>query len=131
MLVSPRELQSFVGLFNFLALTVDLGRLHMRPIQHWLASRWDHTLPSIDLPLTVAPDLLEAIRIWADTEWILQGVPLFSPQPELYLFTNSLMEGWGASLSGKVVNDLWRGSHRSLHIIQLEMLAVKLALQHY
>ena len=113
-LVISRELQSFVGLINFLAPIVDLGRLHMRPIQLWLASRWDHTLLSIDLPLTVNPDLLEAIKVWLGTEWILQGVPLLSLQLDYYLFTDSSMQGWGASLSGKDIKDVWRGSHRSL-----------------
>ena len=73
---------------------------------HWLASRWDHTHPSIDLPLTVTHDLLEAIKVWSDTEWILHGVPLLSLQLDLYLFTDSSMEGWGASLSGKDVEDI-------------------------
>ena len=40
---SPRELQSFMGLFIFLVLSVDLGSLHMRPILHGLAYRWIHT----------------------------------------------------------------------------------------
>ena len=101
-----RELQSFMGLFNFLALSVDLGRLHMRPFQHWLAFHWYNTLPSIDLPLSVTPDLLEAIGVWSDTEWILRGVPLLSPQQDLYLFTDSSLEGWGASLSGTDVKDV-------------------------
>ena len=129
-LVTPRELQAFLGLINFFALFVNLGRLHMRPRQHWLACRWDHTLSSIDLPLLVTPDLLEAIKVWSDTEWILQGVPLLSPQPDIYLCTDILMKGWGASLSGRDVKDVWRGSQRALHINYLEMLAVKLALQH-
>ena len=128
---SPRELQSFLGLINFLSPIVDLGRLQVRPIQHWLAFRWDHSLAAIDLPLTVTPDLLEAIGVWSDTGWILQGVPLLSLKPDLYLCTDSSLEGWGASLSGRDVKDVWRGSHRSLHINHLEMLAVKLALQHY
>ena len=38
--------------------------------------------------------------------------------------------GWG-SLSGRDVIDNWRGSHRSLHILLLEMLAVKFALQYF
>ena len=77
-LVTLRDLQVFLGLSNFFALNVDLGRLHMRPIQVWLASHWVHSLSSIDLPLPVTPDLLEAIEVWSDTEWILQGVPLKS-----------------------------------------------------
>ena len=103
----------------------------MRPIQHWLASRWDHSLPSIDLPLRITPDMLEVIGVWSDAGWTLQGVPLLSPQPALHLFTDSSMEGWGASLSEKDDKDVWRGSQRPLHINHLEMLAVKLVLQHY
>ena len=45
--------------------------------------------------------------------------------------TDSSMEGWDAFLSGTDVKDVWKGSHRSLHFIHLEMLAARLALQHY
>ena len=41
------------------------------------------------------------------------------------------MEGRGASLTGKDINDFWRGSHRSLHIFHLDMLAVMLVLQQF
>ena len=102
----PRELQSFMGLFNFLALSVNVGRLHMRRFHHWLASRWDHTLPSIDLFLSVTLICWIAIGVWSDTEWILRGVPLLSPQPVLYLFADSSMEGWGAFLGGTDVKDI-------------------------
>ena len=68
---SPKELQSFVGLFNFLTLLVNLERLHLHPFQHWLASHWDNTLPSNDLPMSVSPNLMEAIGEWSDTDWIL------------------------------------------------------------
>ena len=73
---SPRELRSFRGLLHFLALSVDLGRLDMRRFQHWLASRWDHTLPSIDLSLSVTPDLL-------DSNWDMVGYKLDTPRSTL------------------------------------------------
>ena len=60
----------------FFAPIVDLGRLHMRPSQLWLASRWDHSPASLDLPVQVTPDLLEVTGVWSDTVWILQGVSL-------------------------------------------------------
>ena len=96
-LVPPRVLQPFPGLINFLATVVDLGSLHMHPVQYWLASHWDHSLASINLPLTVTPNLLEAIGVWADTEWILQRVPLFSLQMALYLWTVLWRSGGGGS----------------------------------
>ena len=67
-LLTPRELQSFLGLINFFAPVVDLGRLHKRPFQLWHASRWDHSPLSLVLPGHVTPDLLEAIRVWSDIQ---------------------------------------------------------------
>ena len=75
-LITPNELRSFLGLINFFAPLLDLGRLHMRLIQLWLASRWYHSLSSIDLPLPFTPDRLEVIEVWSDRDCILQGVPL-------------------------------------------------------
>ena len=67
-----------MGLINFLALLVDLGRLHMRPIQHWLASSWDHTLPSIDMPLR--PVLLLA-QVRPKQPWYSLGHSRLAPPP--------------------------------------------------
>ena len=61
-LITPRELQSFLGLINFLAPIVDLGRLHMHPIQLWLTPGWDYSLSSIDLPVRVTPIFWKRLR---------------------------------------------------------------------
>ena len=103
----------------------------MRPIQFWLSARLDHSLARIDLPLLVDTELRDALIVWSETDWILQGVQLSSPNPDIYLFTDSSSEGWGATLSGVDVMDIWRGSDCFLHINHQELLAVKLALQHF
>ena len=91
----------------------------MRPLQFWLSQRWDHSILSIDRPVMVTPELRDALKIWTDSAWLLQGVPLTSPSPDCYLFIDSSLEGCGASLSGQDVKDVWRGSDRSLHINHL------------
>ena len=62
--ITPRELQAFLGLINFLAPLVDLGHLHMCPIQFWLSAHWNHSLSSIDLPLPATLKLREALKVW-------------------------------------------------------------------
>ena len=108
-----------------------MGRLHMRPLQFWLSQRWDHSLLSIDRPVKVTSELRDALEIWTDTACLLQGVLLTSPSPDLYLFTDNSLKGWGASLSGQDVEGVWRESARCLDINHLELLAVKLALLHF
>ena len=128
--VTPRELQSFLGLINFLA-PLDLGRLHMCPIQFWLSAHWNHSHSSIDLPLPVTLELKETLEAWVDAAWLLQGVPMLSPSPDVYLCTDSSLEAWRATLNEKDVSKFWRGSQRSLHSNRLEILTVKFALQHF
>ena len=40
--VSTRQLQPLLSLLNFLPPYISLGRLHMHPLQLWLAACWDH-----------------------------------------------------------------------------------------
>ena len=70
------------------------------------SARWNHSLSSIDLPLPVTLELGEALEVLADTAWILHGVPQLSPSPDVYLCTDSSLEGWGATLNGKDVSDV-------------------------
>ena len=76
--ITPRNLQ------EILAPLVRLGRLHMRPIQFWLAARWDDSLSRIDLPLLVDTELRDALIVWSETGWILQGLQLLSLIPDLF-----------------------------------------------
>ena len=73
-LVTPRESQCVLGLINFFAPLVDLRKLHMRAIQHWIASRWDHSLSSIDPPLPVTSNSFGndrgIVRYRVDTKYL-------------------------------------------------------------
>jgi uncharacterized membrane protein YjgN (DUF898 family) len=57
--LTPRRLMQVIGLFNSVADFVHLGRLHLRPIQHWLSARWHQSDGDLDVLLT----LLQSPRI--------------------------------------------------------------------
>ena len=57
--------------------------------------------------------------------------PPTPPLPQLQLFTDASIEGWGAHLTSHQTFGTWSPRQRSLHINNLELLAVHLALQHF
>ena len=52
-----------------------------------------------------------------------------TPPPEMLLFSDASLEGWGAHLQELVASGVWSDDDRNLHINLLEMRAVQLALQ--
>ena len=96
--LSPRILMRMIGLLSSIADFVHLGRLNLRPVQHWLRRRWCQRDGELDVRLHATPDLVLALRSWMDQEWLLRGVPLLNPVPTVYLLTDASLFGWGAHL---------------------------------
>jgi hypothetical protein len=130
-LISPRQLSQFLGLINFLADFILHERLRMRPIQHWLLHRWKAHLEDLDVTFPVDVDLRNAMLPWKDQVRISSGIPLVSSPPQFRLFTDSSKTGWGALLNDMEVKGVWSGVDRNIHINQLEMKAILLALTHF
>ena len=57
--------------------------------------------------------------------------PPTPPLPQLQLFTDASIEGWGAHLTSHQTSSTGSPRQRSLHINNLELLAIHLALQHF
>ena len=64
-------------------------------------------------------------------ENVMSGVPLVPEKPELFLFTDASLEGWGAHLEDQEVSGLWSEVEKSHHINNLEFLAVVNGLRHW
>ena len=58
-----------------------------------------------------------------------QWASLLKQVPQFVLQTDASLTGWGAALQGKSIGGTWSFQERKWHINELELLAVKLALQ--
>ena len=125
---SARQLSSLLGLMESLATLVPLGRLHKRPLQRGFALRWSATLNSWDDQVRLGEWFLTATEQWLDRHWLLTGVPLVPPDPQLQLFTDASTHGWGAHVADRSAAGLWSVDQRLWHINLLEMEAVRQAL---
>ncbi|KAJ8002107.1 hypothetical protein DPEC_G00176370 [Dallia pectoralis] len=69
--------------------------------------------------------------MWRKPWFLTQGPVLGAPCRRVTLTTDASLTGWGAIMSGRPAQGLWRGHQLSWHINWLEMLAVYQALKHF
>ena len=131
--LSAREFLSLLGVLNAAADFVPLGRLHMRPLQFVLLSQWRPNVDSLQARLPVSREFVHHLRWWDSPYLLRQGVPLLVSPPELFLFTDASLVGWGAHLEpvGLMTSGLWSPQESLLHINNLELRSVLLALRFF
>ncbi len=121
--------QRVLGHMAAAAVTVPLGLLHMRPLQHWLYGRiprwaWKHGTYRVQ----ITPACRKTFRPWSDPSFLRAGVPLEQVSRHAVVFTDASTTGWGATYNGHAVSGVWTGPQLHWHINCLELLAVRLAL---
>ncbi len=121
--------QRLLGHMAAAAVTVPLGLLHMRPLQHWLYGRiprWAWKRGTYQVQIT--PACRKTFRPWSDPSFLRAGVPLEQVSRHAVVFTDASTTGWGATYNGHAVSGVWTGPQLHWHINCLELLAVRLAL---
>ncbi len=111
------------------AVTVPLGLLHMRPLQHWLYGRiprWAWKRGTYRVQIT--PACSKTFGLWSDPSFLRAGVPLEQVSRHAVVYTDASTTGWGATYNGHAVSGVWTGLQLHWHINCLELLAVCLAL---
>ena len=131
--ITAREFLSMLGSLNAAADLVQLGRLHMRPLQFHLLANWKPHRDSLVQPIPISHSCHVAIKWWMNPSIYVAGIPLVIPAPDFHLFSDASHSGWGAHLEpqGLEVQGLWDAASQDLHINNLELRAVFLALQHF
>lgn len=127
--LTVRQYLSLLGLLNHVAYLIPLGRLHVRPLQMYLASFSFEIRSQLDTFLPLKRGFYLALQWWEDQSHLRVGVPLSPPPPSLTLFTDASQSAWGASTLEDSAKGQWDPAERKLHISVLELRAVKYGLQ--
>lgn len=121
--VSAQTMLALLGSMNFAAFSVQRGRLHMRPIQMWLLSRWKLEKGLLSDQLVVSEELCHHLVWWTEKN-LEQGKPLFPSQPTFTIQSDASLEGWGGVMHGVTARGLWTHQEKNLHINNLELMAL-------
>ncbi len=128
---TARKWESLLGLLSATEKTVPLGRAHVRGLQRCLASQWSPEQDHRWTIVRVDRDALVDIRWWQDPVILEMGCPTQPLPHDLEIYTDSSVSGWGAHMGGLTVSGVWSPQSAQLHINNLELRAVVLALEHW
>ena len=123
-----RVWESLIGVMASLEKLVPGSRLHMRPLQFQVQGLQRGFVPS-ELGIAVDPLSEASVRWWLRRIQQRVGCPLRDPLPDLVLYTDASLSGWGAVCQGKRMSGSWSPDECNLHINLLELRAVRLALR--
>ncbi len=87
----------------------------------------------MDLPTIISLDRefnLDLDR-WASNVEAVNGSPLSTLEPDLVIFSDAFLSGWGAASNDASAKGPWTGQDRSCHINELEILAALFALKSF
>ncbi len=120
-----KAFHKMLGLMALASPVLQLGLLHMRPIEFWLKQRvpstaWRHGRHRI----TVTRACVSVLAHWRNLFWLKQGMILDTVHRRKVVTTEASNKGWGALCEGKPTFGLWSEEESGLHINCLEMLAV-------
>lgn len=68
---------------------------------------------------------------WAEYVRRVNNRPLSTEEPDLVIFSDASLSGWGVVLSGATTKGPWTSQDRSCHINELELIAALYALKSF
>jgi hypothetical protein len=111
---------------------VPLGRLHLRAFQRDIVQGWMHPMSKFRTQIWLSPQARADLEWWSDPLRLAQGASLLPFRPQVHLFTDASLSGWGAHLlSGQTVQGEWPAALAGQPINLLELQAVWLALRRF
>ena len=120
-----------LGLMASALVVVPLGRLHMRPVQRWVASLRLNPTCHGHRRVLISMACVSALRPWGRVYFLTTGITMGTVLARKVLSTDASRAGWGAVYEGRSVNGTWSSHMQFVHINCLELQAVSLALKHF
>ena len=126
---SARQIHSLLGQMESMARLLPDGRAHKHMLQWCIKDHWSQADQSGDFHISLGPWFNKAVFQWLNRDFLFTMVPLYRPQPNLFLFTDASLVGWGAHMGDLSASGLWSAYWQTQHINVLELRAVMLALK--
>ena len=105
--------------------------LHFRHLQIRMIQALHSSNQNFDVIITLDHDSLEELHWWVSNINSVNGSPIRSPAPTLFITTDASMTGWGAVCESQRTNGRWSDSERAQHMNVWELKAAFLALKSF
>jgi hypothetical protein len=129
--VSLREISKILGNLAWAIQAIPFAQGHYRCLQRQFlkeSARADGNLSAI---ISLDREAILDLDWWASNVEAVNGRPLSTLEPDLVIFSDASLSGWGAALNDASAKGPWTGEDRSRHINELELLAALFALKSF
>ena len=114
---SARQIHSLLGQMESMARLLPDGKAHKRMLQWCIKDRWSQADQPWDFHISLGPWFNKAVIQWLNRDFLFTMVPLCRPQPDLFLFTDASLVGWGAHMGDLSASGLWSAYWQTQHIM--------------
>jgi len=126
---SARLLAQLIGKMSAAILAVYPAPLHYRSLQS--LKHKTLTNSGYDGQVILSEEAKEDLRWWIHNLDHWNGEIMSQPPPQCIMETGTSRTGWGAFYQGEATGGCWSAEEQELHINELELLAVFLALKSF
>jgi len=129
--ISLRDLASIMGMFSWAIPAVPFAQAHYRRVQQSLIAQLRWNGGDFDGFVRLTRSAREDLSWWVQNVEFVNGRTLFPSEPDIFIFSDASLSGWGASCCGVNTRGPWTAAQSSFHINELELLAALYALQSF
>ncbi|KZR97528.1 Uncharacterized protein APZ42_007543, partial [Daphnia magna] len=126
--VKLRDIAKILGNFSWSIPTVPFAQGHSRLLQQFYI-RSMHYSRDLNQLVTLSPEACLDLQWWVDHLRQSNGKAILPSCPDLSIFADASLQGWGAVCDSVTTRGPWPQVDRSRHINELELLGALYALQ--
>ncbi len=126
--VKLRDLSKVMGSFSFTIPSIPYAQGHYRKLQSFFINQ-SHTHKDLKKTVCFPAGARFDLQWWASNLEHSNGKMFCSLNPDLVIFSDASLQGWGAVCDGSRTRGPWTSVDKLRHINELELLAAFYALQ--
>jgi len=129
--VRIRDLASIMGNFSWAILAIPFAQSHYRSVQQSFIGALSANGRDFDGFVSLSGRARTELEWWVSSAESVNGRPFFPFEPDLTIFSDASLGGWGASCNGVTTRGPWTSADQDRHINELELLAAFYSLQSF
>ena len=129
--VSLREISSLLGNLSWAIPSIPFAQMHYRDIQNCHIRQLHWANKNFQKEIVLSEDARKDLSWWILNLKSVNGKCFFSDAPELEIYSDASLSGWGAFCDGVRTGGPWTKADKGKHINELEVMAAFFALKSF
>ncbi len=127
--ISLRDIACIMGNFTWAIPTMPFAQAHYRSMQRFYIDQAQRVDFDLAMKCILSPEAKSDLEWWVANLSLQMGKRFFPKLPDLEIYTDASLTGWGAVCNGVTTNGSWTLSDSRRHINELELIGALFAIQ--